>query len=507
MHARAAGSAQTHVRAGGGPIGGPWQAAGAGIHRSRVSSRSQRQFLRQRERVILRLVGLAVLLARSATTHAAPGLTDAPAGPAPGSGAARPEVSTRDRGGAGLSSPGVERNSLTVEQAVQEAMEHNLSLLAERYRVPMAQADQITARLRLNPVLSFGADHLDVLGTRYNDVNKAGPQEFFARTDIFFLGGRKRMRRMAVADDALTVAELELRDAVRRLILDVQLTCTEVQLADAEAQLASQNLELFRGLVKLNETRVAGGDLAKVELTRAQIAEMQASFDLRKSVRDRRIAQNNLAQLLGRTSTGRDIQVLGEMREDKQPVVLSQIRGEALRMRPDYRALKAEQIRSGHDIRRQIAEGKIDASLGVEVRRQQGLAGTGNSMGIFASVPIPMFDRNQGGVERARQENLTVQAQLKAAEQGIRVELENAFIAYETALDLLQSFETGLLKKAEQVLETASYAYRRGDASLIELLDAQRAFNETRRSYNEARAAFADALYTIDAVTARKVPP
>ncbi len=402
--------------------------------------------------------------------------------------------------------PSVEQNSLTVEQAVQEAMEHNLTLLAERYKVPMAKADQITARLRLNPVLSFGADHLDILGTRYDDINKAGPQEFYARTDIFILGGRKRMRRMRVAEDALSVAELELRDAVRRLVLEVQLTCTEVQLADAEAQLASQNLELFQGLVKLNETRVAGGDLAKVELTRAQIAEMQASFDLRKSIRDRRIAQNNLARLLGRTSTGRDLQVLGEMREDKEPVVLGQIRSEALRMRPDFRALRAEQIRSIHDIRRQLAEGKVDASVGVEVRRQQGLAGTGNSMGVFVGVPLPMFDRNQGGVERARQENLAVQARIRAAEQGIRVELENAYIAYETALDLLDSFESGLLKKAEQVLETATYAYRRGDASLIELLDAQRAFNETRRSYNEARAAYANALYTIDAVTARKVP-
>lgn len=445
------------------------------------------------------LVGLVAALA------AAPARADARSGATGSVVPTRRDIAQLD---AGTEAPAdAERNGLTVEQAVQEAVEHNLGLLAERYRVPIAQADQITARLRLNPVLSFGADHLDVLGTGYDDTNRAGPQEFFARTDVFFLGGRKRLRRMAVADHAVTVAELQLRDAIRRLILDVQMTCTAVQLADAEAQLASQNLELFRGLVTLNETRVAGGDLAKVELTRAQIAEMQASFDLRKSVRDRRIAQNNLGQLLGRTSTGRDIQVRGEMREDKQPVVLGQIRGEALRMRPDFRALRAEQVRSSHDIRRQVAEGKVDASVGLEVRRQQGLAGTGNSMGVFVAVPLPMFDRNQGGVERAQQENLAVQARLKAAEQGIRVELENAFIAYETARDLLDSFETGLLHKAEQVLATASYAYRRGDASLIELLDAQRAFNETRRSYNEARAAYANALYTIDAVTARRVPP
>jgi cobalt-zinc-cadmium efflux system outer membrane protein len=424
-----------------------------------------------------------------------------PAAPAAVSG---PQVAL-DRGRGALLGP--EKNALSVEEAVQEAIERNLVLLAERYKVPIAQADQVTARLRLNPVLSFGADHLDVLGTRYDDTNRAGPQEFFARTDIFFLGGRKRVRRIAVADNAVTVAELELRDAIRRLILDVQLTCTAVQLADAEADLAQQNLELFQGLVKLNEIRVARGDLAKVELTRAQVAEMQASFDLRQSIARRQVAQNNLGLLLGRTSTGREIQVLGRMREDKDPVVLNEIRGEALRMRPDYRALRAEQIRSSHDIRRQMAEGKIDASIGVEVRRQQGLAGTGNSMGIFAAVPIPMFNRNQGGVERARQENLAVQARLKAAEQGIRVELENAFIAYQTARDLLESFETGLLLKAEQVLGTATYAYKRGDASLIELLDAQRAFNETRRRYNEARAAYANALYTIDAVTARKVPP
>ena len=159
----------------------------------------------------MRLVGLLAVLPRSATTLAAPATPGVvPAGP--GSAAVLVDRET------GVPAPDGERNSLTAEQAEQEAMQLNLSLLAEQYRVPMAQADQITARLRLNPVLSFGADHLDVLGTRYNQVNKAGPQEFFARTDIFFLGGRKRMRHMAVADNALTVAELELRDAVRRLI-------------------------------------------------------------------------------------------------------------------------------------------------------------------------------------------------------------------------------------------------------------------------------------------------
>lgn len=443
--------------------------------------------LSPRLRSVVCSVGLTAALGAAPPAHAAAPPAPTPPAPAP--------------------APAAERDALTVEQAVQEAVERNLSLLAERYRVPLAQADRLTARLRLNPVLSLGADHLDLLGTGYDAVNQAGPAEFFVRTDIFFLGGRKRLRRVAVADSAVTVAELQLQDAIRTLILDVQLTCTAVQLADAAAELAGENLALFRGLVALNETRVAGGDLARVELTRAQIAETQAGFDLRQAVARRRVAQNNLARLLGRTSTGREIRVLGEMRRDTAVLQLAEVRGEALRMRPDFRALRAEQRRADLDIRRQIAEGKVDASVGVEVRRQQGLAGTGNSLGLFLAVPLPVFDRNQGGVERARQESLAVQTRLRAAEQGIRVELENAFIAYETARDLLDSFESGLLGQGEQVLTTANYAYRRGDASLVELLDAQRAFNETRRGYNEARAAYADALYTIDAVTARRVHP
>lgn len=395
---------------------------------------------------------------------------------------------------------------MSVDQAVAEALEHNLVLLAERYRVPLARAELVTAKLRLNPVLSLGADHLDLLGTGYDKINNAGPQEFFLRTDVFFRAGRKRQRRIEVAEKGITVAELELHDAVRRVILDVQHACVAVQLADAAVELANQNLELFRRVVALNQTRVSSGDLAKVELTRAQIAELQANNELTQAQGARRIAHNNLALLLGRTSTGQELRVIGEMRADRTPLVLGEIRQEALRMRPDFRAVRSEQALIQSDIRRQIAEGKVDVSVGLEVRRQQGLAGTGNSLGVFLGVPLRIFDRNQGEIERVRQQGKQVETRLSAAEQAIRVEVENAYIEYQTARDLLASFEGGMLQKAEQVVTTAEYAYRRGEASLIELLDAQRAFNETRRSYNQARASYARALYTIDAVTARKVP-
>lgn len=400
-----------------------------------------------------------------------------------------------------------EPERVTVEEAVDEALAHNLEFLAATYEVPLARAEIVTARLRLNPVLTLGGDHLDLLGTHYDDVNRAGPQEFFVRADVYFLGGRKRQRRIAVAELGVDVAELDLRDAVRRLILDVQRACVEVQSAAAAVDLAVMNRALFRRVVTLNEARVGAGDLARVDLTRAQIAELQASNELRRALGAQAIARNNLSLLLGRRQVPAALVVTGALRTDEPPLGIEALREQALRRRPDVRAVHAAQAQTQADIRRQLAEGRADVSVGVEARRQQGLAGTGNSLGFFLGVPLRIFDRNQGQVARARQQALQVGRRRAAIERAVQVEVENAYVEYRTARALLSSFEGGMLQKAEQVLTTAEYAYLRGEASLIELIDAQRAFNDTRRTYNEARAAFARSLYGIDAATGRGSPP
>ncbi|MCY1058603.1 TolC family protein [Nannocystis sp. SCPEA4] len=395
---------------------------------------------------------------------------------------------------------------MDVDAAVAEALRHNLQLLAQTYEVPLARAEVVTARLRLNPTLSLGADHLDLLGTHYDNVNHAGPQEFFVRTDVLLRGGRKRQRRIEVAETGVVVAEQQLRDAVRRLVRDVQCACVDVQYAAAAVELAAINRELYARVIALNEIRVGTGDLARVDLTRAQIAELQARNELRQAQGAQKIAANNLALLLGRTRPAAAIFVTGEMRADAAVYSLTDIRAQALRRRPDLQAARSELRFTEFDVRRQIAEGKVDFSLGVEARRQQGLAGTGNSLGFFFVVPLRLFDRNQGQIERARQHAGQAEQRALAVEQSIRVEAENAHVDYEVARDLLRSFEGGMLAKAEQVLATAEYAYERGEAGLIELIDAQRAFNDTRRTYNEARASFAKSLYVIDAVTARESP-
>jgi cobalt-zinc-cadmium efflux system outer membrane protein len=196
--------------------------------------------------------------------------------------------------------------------------------------------------------------------------------------------------------------------------------------------------------------------------------------------------------------------VAGELRRDATPVIMESVESEALEARPDLLALRSDQARSQAEVRSQLAQGKVDYDFGTEYHRQF-YNGHGNGLGVFFSAPLPVFNRNQGEIERARQEARQAEARVRAIEAGIRTEVRNAWVQYSTSRLLLESIERDLLDQARDVRDTMEYSYRRGEASLVEFLDAQRAFNDARQSYNDARADYARSLYTIDSISGKAV--
>lgn len=390
-------------------------------------------------------------------------------------------------------------DQLTIAQAVQEAIEKNLGLLAERYNLSIADARIITARLRPNPVLSLSS------GLPDHTIFRSGTSPFaeVAHIDFVFERGGKREQRIAVAENARTVAQLQLLNTIRTLMLDVQNACVDVQVAKANLALAQENLQAFNDIVQVNETRVRAGDLAPVELERTRLATLQFQNQVRQSESSLHIARNQLQTLLGRPLQSGTFDIVGEWRREGQPVSLDDILQPALQLRPDLQALGRDQARSAADLRLQIAQGKVDYTIGAEYQRQQGNIREGNQFGISFSVPLPIFNRNQGEIERAQQEQEQIVAKIRALEADIRNEVQNAYQRYTTANDLLHRIETEMLDQASDVRQTMEYSYRRGQSSFVEFLDAQRAFNDTRQSYNEARADYARSLYLLDAVTGR----
>ena len=399
--------------------------------------------------------------------------------------------------------PTAAQSVVTIDQAVHEAVDHNLSLLAERLNLTVADAAIVTAGLRPNPVLSGGANSLDWLGTGFNDVNGAGPPEYAARIDFVFERGGKRALRTTLASTAKTVAEAQFADAIRRLTLDVTLASIDVLEARSKLQLASANLDALERLVGLNDRRLASGAIAPLELTRSRVAMLQYRGSVKAAQLALVQARLKLQTLIGRRAADPLVDLdepLG-VPPALAAADLTALQAAARANRPDLRALQRDQARSQSDLRLQEAQGKVDYTLGAEYRRQQGVNGTGNLAGLFFSVPLPIFNRNQGEIARATAEQQKAVRSLAATDATVAAEVSTAHQDFESARQLLAEMERDLLTPAADARSGTTYMYQAGATSLLDVLDAQRAFNETMDTYYSAQAAYRRAEARLNLVT------
>src|SRR5882672_11446592 len=329
--------------------------------------------------------------------------------------------------------------ALTIDEAVTEALDHNLTLVAERYALAVADARILTAQLRPNPVLTSNV----MLPDHTTFTNNISPREQVLRTDVVIERGGKRDRRIEVARSARSVAELQFLNTMRTVVLDVENAFVDVVLAKQNAALARQSLEAFNALVQVNT-------------------------------------------LLSRNRTG-PIDAAGDLRRDPQPVNIEAVRERAIALRPDLLAMRRDQARSAADLRLQIAQGRIDYTISGELHRQHQPGppnATGFLYGVYASVPLPIFNRNQGEIVRANEEALQLEARVRALEADVNHEVDAAYEAYRASREVVGTIEARMLSQARDVRSTTEYSYRRGEASFVEFLDAVRVFNETMQSYN-----------------------
>jgi len=382
--------------------------------------------------------------------------------------------------------------TLTIQEAVDEAVQRNLGLLAQRANLSVADAAVITARLRPNPVLSGGANSLDWLGTGFNEVNNAGPQEYAVRVDVPFERARKRELRTELADQGKQIAEAQFAEAVRRVKLDVVLASIDVLEAKARLQLAEDNLQALERIVQLNERRLTSGAIPPIEVSRSRVAMLQYRGNVRSAQLALTEARLKLLPLVGHKPDEALVDIddrLGLMPAIASPD-LAALQQAARAARPDLVAAQREQARTQADLRLQIAQGKVDYALGAEYRRQQGVNGRGNMLGLFFSAPLPVFNRNQGEIARAEAECDRATRSFTALETDLAGEVASAYEEFDSSRLLLIDIEHDLLKPTTDARAGTTYMYQAGATSLLDVLDAQRAYNDTMDTYYSAQAAY-----------------
>jgi outer membrane protein, heavy metal efflux system len=381
---------------------------------------------------------------------------------------------------------------LTLAQAVDEALQRNLTLLAQRAGLSAADAALVTARLRPNPILSASADHLDWLGTGFSDENGAGPSEYAVRVDVPLERGDKRDRRIAVADAAKRIALLQFADAIRRLKLDVMLAGIDLLDARERVALARDNLEKLQGLVELNDRRLKGGAISPLEATRSRVAMLQYRGTLTSAQLALDAARLRMQSLLGRSSSDPPVDISDRLDVPPRDIGedLQALQRSAHDLRPDLQAVRQDQARSAADLKLQLAQGVVDYTVGAEYRRQQGVNGRGNTVGVFFSVPLPISSRNQGEIQRAEGDQSRTQKTAAALDLDVMTEVATAYAEFESSRALLTGIERDLIKPATEARDSTAYMYQAGATTLLEVLDAQRAFNDTMDTYYTARAAY-----------------
>jgi cobalt-zinc-cadmium efflux system outer membrane protein len=277
-----------------------------------------------------------------------------------------------------------------------------------------------------------------------------------------------------------------------------------VLLAKETLALARQNQEALARIVEVNTVRQKAGDIAEVELIRSRLAALQYENSVRQAELGVRNALNRLQTLIGRPRPLPSFDVAGDLRRDSAPLDLEALQRTAAEQRPDVRAFLSDVERAAAELRSQQAQAKVDYTIGGEYTRQQENA-KANALGFSFNMPLAIYNRNPGEIARAREEERQARLRVQAVQTAVAGEVETSYQQYLTARGLLENIEGKMIQGARDVREITEFSYSRGDATLLELLDAQRAFNETMQAYNEARAEYARSLYLLDSVTGKEV--
>lgn len=374
---------------------------------------------------------------------------------------------------------------ITLADATRLAVERNPLIAAGHNAVEMAEADAVTARLHPNPAVTVETENYPYF--RSNPGPYFSNQEITARFD-YEIQTRNRLKlRTAAAEETVEREEAVYRNEMRLLRLEVQSAFYRVLLAQSNLDLAQSTLEQTDQVIALNQTRFEQGDISELELTRVQVERLQFADDVFQARLEVRNAKAALLALLNAPDLGTDVTVVGDLSETPQlgvpfEAAPNELYELASGTRPDLRAAQAELQRAAAQNRLQRAVSSPNVTVGGGYKRN----GPDNSLVFGVTIPLPIFDRNQGGVLRSEAESRRAANVAAATRKQIELEIQQAYNAFQVNRERVEYIRSQQVQRAEQVSQVTLTAYRLGGSPLMDYLDAQRRYRDTMRVFNRA---------------------
>ncbi len=389
---------------------------------------------------------------------------------------------------------------LSLDETLALFLRQNLDLIMTRFGIDHAKGQQITARLFPNPVLTVSSLSAYTQGQTAGRSGQIGPWV----QQLFEMAG-KRGYRIESADFGAQSAEANFEDAIRQLSFTVRDTYFRVQLAQRRLALAQENRDRFTRILEVNSIRFKKGFIAEVDLIRIRLQVVDFQSQVILAIQDAEVARAELRVLL-RLSAMTQLELTTDLEFHRVDPDIGVLRRVAMESRPDIRLKRLSQSQRMADLKlaKAYRYPDVTAIAGYQIQGAQG-PDNQQQVGLGFSLPVPLFNRNQGGIAQAEVGVMVAQAELQKTMIQVENQVDLAYVNLLQTRRLVETYLGGVLDDARSTLTIVERAYERGGATILDLLDAARTSRTIQQNYVEALFNYQRSFFLLESAVGREI--
>lgn len=396
----------------------------------------------------------------------------------------------------------------TWDQVKEHFELNNTSLMAAKLNIDELKAQEISAHLRPNPDLTVSTDGTQIAPSHGAWQPFAGT---FVSPGVSYLFERRNKRnlRYKAVREGTAVGAAQTADTERTLLFNLRTAFVGVLQAKAVLQLAHDNLEYYDNILKVSRDRLDAGDIARIDFDRLELQRLQYESDLQTATVNLRTTKINLLALLDDRRPADSFDVDGPFDFQEGLSSLDDYRKNAIDARPDLRAavLSVQQAQTSYRLAE--ANGSTDPTIGVWFTHNGSFNNPDalNTVGASLSIPLRVFDRNQGEKLRTKIDINRNEELRQGVETQVYSDVDTAYATLVSNINLLNPYKRQYLEQAVRVRDTVQFSYQHGGASLLDFLNAESEYRNVQLSYVNLIGAYLTAAAQMNQAVGREVIP
>jgi cobalt-zinc-cadmium efflux system outer membrane protein len=399
------------------------------------------------------------------------------------------------------------QTALTWQQVKNKFEAANPTLQAGKLNIQESKAQEITAYLRPNPDITTTLDQFNVFksypGPTGADVYRPLASVLpFLSASYLHERQHKRELRLESAQKGTAIAESQQSDLERTLIFALRNAFVQTLQAKALLANASENLDYYDHELGINRERLKAGDMARVDFNRVVLQRVQYESDFQTAQVNMRTAKITLLTLLNDWTPLDQFDVAGPFEFSEQLMPLEEFHAIALAARPDLKAAVQAIDKAETDHRLAIANGSTDPIFGMDLARNPPIPAY---IGFSVTIPVKIFDRNQGEKARTRIDIRHAERLRDATRAQVFSDVDSAYFTLLSTVNLMKPYKETYLQTATEIRDTMSFSFQHGQASLIDYLDAQRDYRATQVAYINLVGSYLTAVSQLNLAAGREV--